>query len=163
MRDESPLLNVAHFDDQPDFKASRNKRFGFGRADEDEEEKELFRPTRKRRSSFHDFPNSELIQKHIRDVDAVKLEIQLRIREHEEKWAKLLGNEQKSTAKKVPNKFKSSDNHLNREGLDIVDEVESRSSKMVESKNRKKQDMMAESVSDSSASYPCSNFNTFEP
>lgn len=82
------------------------------------------------------------------------------MQEHQQKWAKLVNNDQKIEVKKVLNKFKSSDNKLNRESLAIVEEVLSRSSKL---NNKKRVDSMVESQSDSSVSYPCSNFNSFEP
>jgi hypothetical protein len=54
---------------------------------------EIFKTKSELIEKYMNCPNSELIQKHIQDVDTVQQEIELRMREHQDKWAKLLQNE----------------------------------------------------------------------
>lgn len=53
---------------------------------------EIFKTKSELIEKYMNCPNSELIKKHIQDVDTVQEEIELRMREHQDKWAKLLQN-----------------------------------------------------------------------
>lgn len=115
---------------------------------------EIFKTKSERIEKYMNCPNSELIQKHIQDVDTVQQEIELRMREHQDKWAQLLQNEKRIRVRRLPNKFKSSDQSLNKYSLSDIKEVDSRSSMMMSPLENEKN-----SNSDSSVSFPLTNNN----